>query len=94
MTLLRGALAAPPRTLVDVLRRTAADHPDEPALEKRVVRGGSFLCNACYCKGYRVSARMSTSVDSGLNHTGFRCVMSPDQARAAAGRSSSSTSTP
>ena len=33
MTLLRGALAAPPRTLVDVLRRTAADHPDEPALD-------------------------------------------------------------
>ena len=33
MTLLRGALAAPPRTLVDILRRTAADHPDEPALD-------------------------------------------------------------
>lgn len=57
--------------------------PREPYAPKRVVRGGSFLCNACYCKGYRVSARMSTSVDSGLNHTGFRCVMSPEQARAA-----------
>jgi non-ribosomal peptide synthetase-like protein len=33
MTLLRGGLAAPPRTLVDVLRQTAADHPDEPALD-------------------------------------------------------------
>ena len=33
MTLLRGPLAPPPRTLVDVLRRTAADHPDEPALD-------------------------------------------------------------
>lgn len=33
MTLLRGSAAAPPRTLVDVLRRTAADHPDEPALD-------------------------------------------------------------
>ncbi|MFN8156904.1 MAG: Pls/PosA family non-ribosomal peptide synthetase [Candidatus Nanopelagicales bacterium] len=33
MTLLRGELAAPPRTLVDVLRRTAADHGDEPAID-------------------------------------------------------------
>ena len=33
MTLLRGPLATPPRTLVDVLRRTAADHPDEPAID-------------------------------------------------------------
>jgi non-ribosomal peptide synthetase-like protein len=33
VTLLRGPLAPPPRTLVDVLRRTAADHPDEPALD-------------------------------------------------------------
>ncbi|MFC6239119.1 Pls/PosA family non-ribosomal peptide synthetase [Longivirga aurantiaca] len=33
MTLLRGPLAAAPRTLVDVLRRTAADYPDEPAID-------------------------------------------------------------
>ncbi len=33
MTLLRGPLATPPRTLVDVLRRTAADHADEPAID-------------------------------------------------------------
>jgi non-ribosomal peptide synthetase-like protein len=33
MSLLRGPLAPAPRTLVDILRRTAADHPDEPALD-------------------------------------------------------------
>ena len=33
MTLLRGPLAAAPRTLVDVLRQTASDHADEPALD-------------------------------------------------------------
>ena len=33
MTLLRGPSAPPPRTLVDVLRRTAADVPDEPAID-------------------------------------------------------------
>ena len=50
--------------------------PDEPTIPKRVVRGGSFLCNASYCSSYRVSARMKTSPDSGLENTGFRCVSS------------------
>lgn len=48
--------------------------PDEPTIPKKVVRGGSFLCNASYCKGYRVSSRMKSSPDTGLEHTGFRCV--------------------
>lgn len=50
--------------------------PAQPMTEKYVIRGGSFLCNDSYCSGYRVSRRMSTSKDSGLNHTGFRCVKS------------------
>ncbi|RYF12493.1 MAG: formylglycine-generating enzyme family protein [Flavobacteriales bacterium] len=48
--------------------------PAEPNTPKKVVRGGSFLCNASYCEGYRVSSRMKSSVDTGLEHTGFRCV--------------------
>jgi formylglycine-generating enzyme required for sulfatase activity len=48
--------------------------PQEPTVQKRVVRGGSFLCNASYCKGYRVTSRMKTATDTGLEHTGFRCV--------------------
>jgi formylglycine-generating enzyme required for sulfatase activity len=50
--------------------------PDEPWVPKKVVRGGSFLCDISYCCSYRVSARMKTSTDTGLEHTGFRCVMS------------------
>jgi formylglycine-generating enzyme len=46
----------------------------EPTVPKRVVRGGSFMCHASYCKGYRVTSRMKTSPDTGLEHTGFRCV--------------------
>jgi formylglycine-generating enzyme len=49
--------------------------PMEPTIPKRVVRGGSFLCNDTYCKGFRVRARMKSSPDTGLEHTGFRCVM-------------------
>lgn len=48
--------------------------PDEPLIAKRVMRGGSFLCNESYCSGYRVAARMKTSPDSGTEHMGFRCV--------------------
>jgi formylglycine-generating enzyme required for sulfatase activity len=48
--------------------------PQDPLTPKRVMRGGSFLCNDSYCSGYRVSRRMKSSEDSGLNHTGFRCV--------------------
>lgn len=51
-----------------------SNDPMEPTVPKKVVRGGSFLCNASYCKGYRVTARMKTSPDTGLEHTGFRCV--------------------
>jgi len=51
--------------------------PDEPNLPKRVMRGGSFLCADCYCRGYRPTARMKSSPDTGLFHVGFRCAKSP-----------------
>ncbi|MBK8500739.1 MAG: formylglycine-generating enzyme family protein [Saprospiraceae bacterium] len=49
--------------------------PDEPTVPKKVTRGGSFLCNDSYCSGYRVSSRMKSSPDTGMEHTGFRCVL-------------------
>ncbi len=51
-------------------------HPHEPEL--RVMRGGSFLCNDAYCASYRPSARMASAPDTGLSHTGFRCVKSAE----------------
>lgn len=50
--------------------------PDEPASKKRVQRGGSFMCSDQYCTGYRPSARMKCTPDTGLSHSGFRCVFS------------------
>ena len=50
--------------------------PNEPGVMKRVQRGGSFLCSDMYCIGYRPSARMKSSPDTGLSHSGFRCVRS------------------
>ncbi|WP_079719670.1 formylglycine-generating enzyme family protein [Salegentibacter holothuriorum] len=44
------------------------------AEQQKVIRGGSFLCSESYCTGYRNSARMSSTPESGLEHVGFRCV--------------------
>ena len=53
---------------------TTWNYPKEPFDPKKVMRGGSFLCNDSYCSSYRVSARMPYSKDTGMSHTGFRCV--------------------
>jgi formylglycine-generating enzyme len=53
---------------------TTSYDPDEPTAVKRSLRGGSFLCNDSYCSGYRVARRMKSTPDTGLEHTGFRCV--------------------
>ena len=42
---------------------------------KRVVRGGSFLCNVDYCLSYRPSARRGTDPFNPMSHIGFRLVM-------------------
>lgn len=47
-------------------------------MPKKTIRGGSFLCNPSYCTGYRVSRRMKSSPDTGMEHTGFRCVVSAE----------------
>ncbi|OXM87007.1 formylglycine-generating enzyme family protein [Paenibacillus rigui] len=41
--------------------------------DKRVMRGGSFLCHKSYCNRYRVGARSSNTPDSASSNIGFRC---------------------
>ncbi|RMI33987.1 formylglycine-generating enzyme family protein [Nocardia stercoris] len=50
--------------------------PRQPqfAIERRVVKGGSFLCADTYCLRYRPAARRPQMVDTGMSHIGFRCV--------------------
>ena len=52
--------------------------PDEPGVPpnapKRVIRGGSFLCNEDYCLSYRPSARRGSDPHSPMSHVGFRLV--------------------
>lgn len=62
--------------------------PADPNAPKRVVKGGSFLCNPSYCESYRPSARRGTPPDTGSSHTGFRCVMPADAVPLAVGQPS------
>ena len=52
------------------------DDPMQPGMPEKVIKGGSFMCNASYCKGYRVAGKMKSSMDTGLENLGFRCVSS------------------
>ncbi|HOI48675.1 MAG TPA: formylglycine-generating enzyme family protein [Prolixibacteraceae bacterium] len=62
--------------VVDPQGPATPNDPDEPLVPKKVTRGGSFLCSDQYCSGFRIGARMKTTRDTGLSHTGFRCVVS------------------
>ncbi|HEY4536586.1 MAG TPA: formylglycine-generating enzyme family protein [Enteractinococcus sp.] len=42
-----------------------------------VLRGGSYMCHASYCKRYRTSARTTATADTSLGHTGFRVGITP-----------------
>ena len=48
--------------------------PAEPGMQKKVQRGGSFLCTDQYCTRYMVGTRGKGEWRSATNHIGFRCV--------------------
>ena len=48
--------------------------PTEPNEQKRVHRGGSFLCTDQYCSRYMVGTRGKGEGSTGTNHLGFRLV--------------------
>lgn len=44
-----------------------------PNGDRKVIKGGSYLCHESYCNRYRVAARSSNTPDSSTGNTGFRC---------------------
>lgn len=44
-----------------------------------VTKGGSFLCDPHVCHGFKIRGKSSTTPETGLSHTGFRCVQSKNQ---------------
>jgi formylglycine-generating enzyme required for sulfatase activity len=55
---------------------TSSFDPSEPGVQKRVHRGGSFLCTDQYCSRYMVGTRGKGEGSTGTNHLGFRTVRS------------------
>lgn len=43
-----------------------------------LTKGGSFLCEPGWCHGYLTTGRSHSSAETGLFHTGFRCVCDGD----------------
>src|SRR5262245_28318946 len=53
--------------------RSEATDPKGPERgSHRVMRGGSYLCHASYCRRYRVAARSGNDVESTTGNLGFR----------------------
>jgi formylglycine-generating enzyme required for sulfatase activity len=71
-------LAAKKVTAINPKGADKAYNPNNPYLQEKIIKGGSFLCSDSYCASYRVSARMGTSMDSSLEHLGFRTVADLD----------------
>ena len=63
-----GSLAANPQGPRDSF------DPQEPGVQKRVQKGGSYLCTEQYCERYMPGARGKGDPETGTNHLGFRCV--------------------
>ncbi|MCW2544253.1 MAG: hypothetical protein JWM40_1805 [Frankiales bacterium] len=40
---------------------------------EQLLKGGSYLCHASYCRRYRPAARSRAGADSSMGNTGFRC---------------------
>jgi formylglycine-generating enzyme required for sulfatase activity len=57
--------------------------PAEPNEQKRLHRGGSFLCTDQYCTRYMVGTRGKGEVKTASNHLGFRCVKNATEAKSA-----------
>jgi formylglycine-generating enzyme len=41
--------------------------------DRKVIKGGSYLCHDSYCNRYRIAARSSNTPNSSTGNTGFRC---------------------
>lgn len=72
-----GALAETGAVSVDPRGPAASFDPAEPAVPKRVQKGGSFLCTPQYCARYMPGGRGRADPDTPAMHTGFRLAKDP-----------------
>ncbi|WP_375287131.1 formylglycine-generating enzyme family protein [Sphingomonas sp.] len=64
------------RTIANPRGGTIGDsyEPGAPRIGRKVLKGGSHLCAANYCRRYRPAARHPQPIESSTSHIGFRCV--------------------
>ena len=60
---------------------SATKDPEDPYAIKHVSKGGSYICSNQYCSNYKPSGRQGSAFDSGMSHTGFRCIKTSGQAQ-------------
>jgi formylglycine-generating enzyme len=58
-------------------RAASRDPSGPPRGDRRVQRGGSYLCHVSYCRRYRVSARSGSEPTSTTGNAGFRVAADP-----------------
>jgi sulfatase modifying factor 1 len=56
----------------DSIEPAGRDAEIDPAT-RRVIRGGSFLCDPMVCHGFRIAGRAASTPESSMLHIGFRC---------------------
>lgn len=55
------------------VRGERRDPAGPPFGDRKVMKGGSYLCHRSYCNRYRVGARTSNTPDTSTGNCGFRC---------------------
>lgn len=59
----------------DAVLPTGRNAELDPTVRK-VMRGGSFLCDLNVCHGFKIGSRSNSTAETAMVHTGFRCVKS------------------
>lgn len=57
----------------DEVEPTERERQIDPS-KRRVLKGGSFLCDPNVCHGYQIKGKSASTPESGMVHIGFRCV--------------------
>ncbi|WP_445116500.1 formylglycine-generating enzyme family protein [Acinetobacter sp. WZC-1] len=68
-----GKTCCTPKNPRNIAEKQSYD-PQQPNVARMVVKGGSHLCAANYCRRYRPAARQPQAVDTSTSHIGFRCI--------------------
>ncbi|MGD9725971.1 MAG: formylglycine-generating enzyme family protein [Nitrospiraceae bacterium] len=65
---------ASPRAIPNPQGPADSFDPSEPGVQKKVHKGGSYLCTEQYCARYMPGGRGKGALDTGTSHLGFRLV--------------------